>query len=152
LVLYFYKETNLIAMTKEEILELSKKVCKNTLMETLEIQFTEVGDDFLIAKMPVTSRVHQPDGVLHGGASVALAESVGSMASYVFLDTEKFYIRGIEISANHLKSITEGFVFARASFIHKGRTTQLFEIRITDEDQNLISIVKLTTIALPKKK
>ncbi|MDX1719243.1 MAG: hotdog fold thioesterase [Salegentibacter mishustinae] len=139
-------------MTKEEMLELSKKVCKNTLMETLEIEFTEIGDDYLIAKMPVTSRVHQPDGVLHGGASVALAESVGSMASYVFLDTEKFYIRGIEISANHLKSITEGFVFARASFIHKGRTTQLFEIRITDEDQNLISIVKLTTIALPKKK
>ena len=139
-------------MTKEEILELSKKVCKNTLMETLEIEFTEVGDDYLIAKMPVTSRVYQPDGVLHGGASVALAESVGSMASYVFLDTEKFYVRGIEISANHLKSISEGFVFARASFIHKGRTTQLFEIRITDEDQNLISIVKLTTIALPKKK
>ena len=138
-------------MTKEEILELSKKVCKNTLMETLEIEFTEVGGDYLIAKMPVTSRVHQPDGVLHGGASVALAESVGSMASYVFLDTEKFYIRGIEISANHLKSISEGFVFARASFIHKGRTTQLFEIRITDEDQNLISIVKLTTIALPKQ-
>lgn len=139
-------------MTKEEMLELSKKVCKNTLMETLEIEFTEIGDDYLIAKMPVTSRVHQPDGVLHGGASVALAESVGSMASYVFLDTEKFYIRGIEISANHLKSISEGVVFARASFIHKGRTTQLFEIRITDEDQNLISIVKLTTIALPKKK
>ncbi|HKL36649.1 MAG TPA: hotdog fold thioesterase [Salegentibacter sp.] len=139
-------------MTKEEILELSKKVCENTLMETLEIEFTAVGDDFLIAKMPVTSRVHQPDGVLHGGASVALAESVGSMASYVFLDTEKFYIRGIEISANHLKSIKEGFVFAKATFIHKGRTTQLFEIRITDEEENLISIVKLTTIALPKKK
>jgi len=150
--LYFYKETNLIAMTKEEILELSKKVCENTLMETLEIEFTAVGDDFLIAKMPVTSRVHQPDGVLHGGASVALAESVGSMASYVFLDTEKFYIREIEISANHLKSIKEGFVFAKATFIHKGRTTQLFEIRITDEEENLISIVKLTTIALPKKK
>ncbi|SKB37853.1 uncharacterized domain 1-containing protein [Salegentibacter holothuriorum] len=147
-----YKETNLIAMTKEEILKLSKKVCRNTLMETLEIEFTEIGDDYLIAKMPVTSKVHQPDGVLHGGASVALAESVGSMASYVFLDTEKFYVRGIEISANHLKSISEGFVFAKASFIHKGRTTQLFEIRITDEDQNLISIVKLTTIALPKKK
>ncbi len=147
-----YKETNLIAMTKEEILELSKKVCKNTLMETLEIEFTEVGDDYLIAKMPVTPRVHQPDGVLHGGASVALAESVGSMASYVFLNTEEFIIRGIEISANHLKSIAEGFVFAKASFIHKGRTTQLWEIRITDEDENLISIVKLTTIALPKKK
>jgi len=138
-------------MTKEEMLELSKKVCKNTLMETLKIEFTEIGDDYLIAKMPVNSRVHQPDGVLHGGASVALAESVGSMASYVFLDTDNFFVRGIEISANHLKSIKEGYVFAKASFIHKGRTTQLFEIRITDEDANLISIVKLTTIALPKK-
>ena len=138
-------------MTKEELLELSKKVCKNTLMETLEIEFTEIGDDYLIAKMPVNSRVHQPDGVLHGGASVALAESVGSMASYVFLDTDNYFVRGIEISANHLKSIEEGYVFAKGTFIHKGRTTQLFEIRITDEDANLISIVKLTTIALPKK-
>ena len=120
-------------------------------METLEIEFTEIGDDYLVAKMPVNSRVHQPDGVLHGGASVALAESVGSMASYVFLDTDKYFVRGIEISANHLKSIKEGWVFAKASFVHKGRTTQLFEIKITDEAENLISIVKLTTIALPKQ-
>ena len=118
-------------------------------METLEIEFTEVGEDFLIAKMPVNSRVHQPDGVLHGGASVALAESVGSMASYVFLDTDNYFVRGIEINANHLKSIKKGWVFAKATFIHKGRTTQLFEIKITDEESNLISIVKLTTIALP---
>lgn len=139
-------------MTKEEMLQLSKKVCKNTLMETLEIEFTNIGDDYLIARMPVNSRVHQPDGVLHGGASVALAESVGSMASYVFLNTEEFFVRGIEISANHLKGIREGWVYAKASFIHKGRTTQLFEIRITDEEDRLISIVKLTTIALPKEK
>ena len=139
-------------MTKEEILELSKKVSKNTLMETLDIEFTEVGDDYLVAKMPVTSKVHQPDGVLHGGASVALAESVGSLASYVFLNTDEFFVRGIEISANHLKSISEGFVYAKASYIHKGRTTQLWNIRITDEEGNLISLVKLTTITLPKKK
>ncbi len=139
-------------MTKDELLQLSKKVCKNTLMETLEIEFTELGDDYLIAKMPVNSRVHQPDGVLHGGASVALAESVGSMASFVFMDRENFFVRGIEINANHLKSIKEGYVFAKATFIHKGRTTQLMEIRITDEMSNLISIVKLTTIALPKEK
>lgn len=139
-------------MTQEEILELSKKVSKNTLMETLDIEFTEAGDDYLVARMPVTSKVHQPDGVLHGGASVALAESVGSLASYVFLNTEEFFVRGIEISANHLKSISEGFVFAKASFIHKGRTTQLWEIKITDEQNNLISLVKLTTIALPKNK
>ncbi|WP_029033441.1 PaaI family thioesterase [Salinimicrobium terrae] len=139
-------------MTKEEILELSKKVCKNTLMETLEIEFTEVGEDYLIAKMPVTSKVHQPDGVLHGGATVALAESVGSLASHVFLDTEEYFVRGIEIAANHLKSVSEGFVYAKATYLHKGRTTQLWNIRITDEAENLISVVKLTTITLPKKK
>lgn len=139
-------------MTKEEILELSRKVCKNTLMETLDIEFTEVGEDYLIARMPVTPKVHQPDGVLHGGATVALAESVGSLASYVFLDTNQFYVRGIEIAANHLKSISEGMVYAKATYLHKGRTTQLWDIRITDEDSNLISVVKLTTITLPKKK
>src|SRR5690606_35787450 len=138
-------------MTKEEILELSVKVCRNTLMETLEIVVTEVGEDYLIAKMPVTPRVHQPDGVLHGGASVALAESVGSMASHIFLNDKEFFIRGIEISANHVKSISEGYVYAKATFIHKGRTTQLWNIRITNEDGDLISVVKLTTIALPKK-
>lgn len=150
--MYFYKETNLKLMTKEEMLELSRKVCKNTLMETLDIEFVEVGEDYLVATMPVTPRVHQPDGVLHGGATVALAESVGSMASYVFLNTEDFFIRGIEISANHLKSVKDGLVYAKARFIHKGRTTQLWDIRITDEKEKLISVVKLTTIALPKRK
>ena len=82
---------------------------------------------------------------------VALAESVGSMASYIFMDAQKFFVRGIEISANHVKSVKDGAVFARASFIHKGRTTQLWDIRITDADGQLISICKLTTIALERK-
>lgn len=139
-------------MEKQEILAKCNEMSKNTLMETLNIEFTDIGDDFVTAKMPVTSRVHQPDGVLHGGASVALAESVGSVASHIFMDAEDFYIRGIEISANHIKSISEGDVYAKATFIHKGRTTQLWNIRITDVEDNLISLVKLTTIALPKKK
>lgn len=139
-------------MKKEEILVKCREMSKNTLMETLEIEFIDLGEDFVLAKMPVTSKVHQPDGVLHGGATVALAESVGSVASHIFLDSSEFFIRGIEISANHLKSISEGEVFARATFLHKGRTTQLWNIRITDAEENLISIVKLTTIALPKKK
>lgn len=139
-------------MEKQEILAKCNEMSKNTLMETLGIEFTDIGEDFVIAKMPVTSKVHQPDGVLHGGASVALAESVGSVASHIFMDAEGFFIRGIEISANHLKSISEGEVFAKATFIHKGRTTQLWNIRITDAEDNLISLVKLTTIALPKKK
>lgn len=136
--------------SKDEIIARCKIMCKNTMMETLDIEFIDVNDDFLIAKMPVTPRVHQPDGVLHGGAMVALAESVGSAASMIFLDSDKFYIRGIEISANHIKSVKDGYVFAKAVIIHKGRTTQLWDIKIRDEADNLISVVKLTTIALPK--
>jgi len=137
-------------MDKESILKQCNQICKNTLMETLDIQYIDVGADFLTARMPVTPKVHQPDGVLHGGASVALAESVGSAASYVFLNTNEFAIRGIEISANHTRSKADGHVFATARFLHKGRTTQLWEIKITDEDERLISICKLTTIALKK--
>jgi uncharacterized protein (TIGR00369 family) len=136
---------------KEKILSVCNEICKNTLMETLDITYVDVGENFLLAKMPVTPRVHQPDGVLHGGASVALAESVGSAASYIFLDGQTFFVRGIEIAANHVKSIKEGFVYARASILHKGRTTQLWEIKITDEEGQLISNCKLTTIALPRK-
>ena len=139
-------------MEKQEILARCNEMSKNTLMQTLDIEFIDIGEDFVIAKMPVTSKVHQPDGVLHGGASVALAESVGSVASHIFIDADEYFIRGIEISANHIKSISEGDVYAKATFIHKGRTTQLWNIRITDVEDNLISLVKLTTIALPKKK
>lgn len=136
---------------KEKILKVCNDIRKGTLMETLDIEYIDVGENYLIARMPVTPKVHQPDGVLHGGASVALAESVGSAASYVFLDGQSFFVRGIEIAANHVRSIREGFVIARATIIHKGRTTQLWEIRITDEEDRLISLCKLTTIALPKK-
>ncbi len=136
---------------KEKILSICNQIRKGTLMETLDIEYVDVGENFLIARMPVSPKVHQPDGVLHGGASVALAESVGSAASYVFLDGNNYYIRGIEIAANHVKSIREGFVYAKASILHKGRTTQLWEIRITDGEGQLISNCKLTTIALPKK-
>ncbi|WP_144958464.1 PaaI family thioesterase [Gillisia sp. Hel_I_86] len=124
---------------------------KNTLMETLDIEIVEITDEYVLGKMPVTPKVHQPDGVLHGGATVALAETIGSMASLLLNNSSECIIRGIEISANHVKSIREGFVFAKASAIHKGRTTQLWDIKITDEEDNLISLVKLTTISLPKK-
>ncbi|MCK5400763.1 MAG: hotdog fold thioesterase [Flavobacteriaceae bacterium] len=139
-------------LSKEEILAHANSVCKNTLMETLSIEMIDLGEDFLVAKMPVSSRVHQPDGVLHGGATVALAESVGSFAAQIFLNTDDFFIRGIEISANHIKSVQEGYVFAKATFIHKGKTTQLFDIRITDDHDNLISLCKLTTVAISKSK
>lgn len=136
---------------KEKILKVCNNSSKNTLMETLQIEYIDVGADYLIGKMPVNSKVYQPDGVLHGGAMVALAESVGSMASYIFLDAQKFAIRGIEIAANHVKSVRNGEVFAKAKLLHQGRTTQLWDIKITDAEENLISVCKLTTIALPKK-
>ena len=136
--------------TKDEILARTNAISKNTLMETLNIEIIDVGEDFLVAKMPVNSSVHQPDGVLHGGATAALAESVGSFAAHLFIDIEKYFVRGIEISVNHIKSVSEGFVFAKAKFIHKGRTTQLFDIKVTDEENRLISSCRLTTIALPK--
>lgn len=139
-------------LSKAEVLKEANSACKNTLMETLRIEIIDFGDDFLVAKMPVNSRVHQPDGVLHGGATVALAESVGSFASHIFTDLEKYFVRGIEITANHLKSIKEGNVYAKATFLHKGRTTQLLDIKVTDDAGNLISICKLSTITLPKKK
>lgn len=137
-------------MDKEYILKKCNEVVPNTLMETLKISFIDVGENFLTAKMPVNSRVYQPDGILHGGAMVALAESLGSAACFVFLDVNNFSIRGIEISANHVKSIKDGFVYAKATFLHKGRTTQVWDIKLTNEDGYLISICKLTTIAIPK--
>ncbi|HKK12475.1 MAG TPA: hotdog fold thioesterase [Flavobacteriaceae bacterium] len=139
-------------LSKEDILAQTNQISKNTLMETLQIEFIDFDDNSITAKMPVNSRVYQPDGVLHGGATVALAESVGSLAAQIFSNLQEFFVRGIEINANHIKSVKEGFVYARASFVHKGRTTQLLEIRITDEADNLVSLCKLTTISLPKKK
>lgn len=139
-------------LSKEAVLAKANAASKNTLMETLSIEIIDFGDDFLVARMPVTPKVHQPDGVLHGGATAALAESVGSFASHIFIDTDKFFIRGLEITANHLKSISEGYVYAKATFLHRGRTTQLLDIRVTDEADNLISICRLSTISLPKHK
>ncbi|MGJ8658622.1 PaaI family thioesterase [Cellulophaga fucicola] len=137
---------------QEKILRICNENSKNTLMETLDIEYVEVGENFLVGKMPVGPKVYQPDGILHGGATAALAESVGSAASYIFLNGQEFFVRGLEITANHVKSVKEGNVYAKASIIHKGRTTQLWEIRITNDAGELVSLCKLTTISLPRKK
>jgi uncharacterized protein (TIGR00369 family) len=137
-------------MKDESFTDYINRTSKNTLMETLNIKFLETSADKVVASMPVNSSVHQPDGVLHGGASVALAETVGSFASALSINRETHMIRGIEISANHLRSIKEGLVIATATPLHKGRTTQLWEIRIIDEDQRLISLCKLTTMVITK--
>ena len=136
--------------TPEQLEAFSAQLCKNTLMETLDISYCEVGEDYLVAKMPVTSKVYQPDGILHGGATVALAESVGSAAALYFTG-QKFTVRGVEISANHVRSVREGFVYAKAKLTHKGKTLQLWSIEITDDAGLLVSLVKFTTMTLPKR-
>ena len=136
--------------TKEMILQQCNAICKNTLMETLDIEFVDITEDSLTARMPVTSKVHQPDGLLHGGASVALAESVGSAGALFLLKRDDVSIRGIEIAANHVKGVREGFVYAKTTILHKGRTTQLWQVRIVNEIDELVSLVKFTTITLPK--
>jgi uncharacterized protein (TIGR00369 family) len=138
-------------LDKEVILNRFNDVSKNTLMETLAITYTDIGEDYLCATMPVNSKVHQPYGLLHGGATAALAESVGSAASAFFVDQNKYIVKGIELSANHLKSVREGIVTATAKIIHKGRTTHLWEIRIVNEKNELVSLCKLTNIILEKK-
>ncbi|MEZ4817675.1 MAG: PaaI family thioesterase [Flavobacteriaceae bacterium] len=133
---------------KLTLLDACNNMCRGTLMETLEIEFIDISDSEVVAKMPVTPKVHQPDGILHGGATLALAESVGSAGAFLFLNDVNTQVRGIEISGNHVKSVKEGFVFAKAKMVHKGRTIQLWHIDIVNEKEELISFVKLTTISI----
>lgn len=139
--------------TEQEILDHLNSRNKETLMGTLEIEFVEVKEDKIVARMPVSPKVHQPDGVLHGGATVALAETVGSVASFLLIKDKdaEIQIRGIDIAANHVKSVRDGYVYATATALHMGRTLQLWNIPVTNEQGELISQVKLSTIALYKK-
>ncbi len=139
-------------MDKKAALEMLNKMCENTLNETLNIKYTDLGEDFLVATMPVDYRVHQPDGILNGGATMALAESVGSPASILAIDREKYSVRGIEFSANHLRSVKSGLVTATAKIIHKGKTIHLVEIKIVDERNRVISLCKITNYILANKK
>lgn len=138
-------------LDEKEILARCNARREGTLMQTLNIEFVGVDKESITAKMPVNSSVYQPDGVLHGGATAALLETVGSVAVFVFKDTTDLMVRGIELSINHLKGVKSGHVYATAKAIHLGRTTQLWEVKVTDEDNNLISVGKLTTLTLQKK-
>ena len=135
---------------KESILKEANDRCKGTLVSTLGIIFTDVGEHFLEAKMKVTPNLHQPAGVLHGGATAALAETVGSSAAAIFSMKKNQMLRGVELSINHVRGISEGFVYAKAIPIHMGRTMQLWKISIIDEDNRYISFAKLTTLTIDK--
>ena len=127
------------------------KWSENTLSGLLGIEFTSIGDDFVEARMPVDDRTRQPLGLLHGGASVALAETLGSVAATLCLDDSRFCV-GLEINANHIKSIRNGFVIGTTRPIHLGKQTQVWEIRITNEAKELICISRITMAILEKKK
>jgi 1,4-dihydroxy-2-naphthoyl-CoA hydrolase len=115
-----------------------------TMGEHIGIEFTGIGDDFLQARMPVDHRTRQPYGLLHGGASVALAETVGSVASALVIDQKQYYCVGLEINANHIRGIRDGFVTGTARPLHIGKTTHVWEIRIHDEREKLVCISRLT--------
>lgn len=150
--LFFFKFEFYFSMkTNFNILKDINSRSSNTLMETLSIEFIDIGEDYITCKMPVNKKVHQPDGILHGGATAALVETAGSFASRYFIGNKNVSIRGIEITTNHVKSISSGYVFATARSIHMGRTMQIWEVEVKDKQNNLISIGKLTTLSLNKK-
>jgi uncharacterized protein (TIGR00369 family) len=135
---------------KETKLQALNNMCKNTLNETLQITYTDLGEDYLVATMPVNERVYQPDGILNGGATMALAETVGSPTSMLAIDLIKYSVRGIEFSANHLRSVKHGNITATGKIIHKGKTIHLVEIKIVDDRGRVISLCKLTNYIFAK--
>ena len=122
----------------------------NTLMAQLGIEYLEIADGYVKAKMPVDHRTMQPMGILHGGASLALAETIGSMGSALMVDLSKYDVRGASISANHVGSIREGFVYGNARLVHKGKYTHVWDIVISDENERRISISRLTNMIIEK--
>ncbi len=137
-------------MDKPEIIKKINHHVQGTMIDYLEMVFTDVGEDYLEATMPVNRNTHNPAKILHGGAMMALAESVGSALSYLFIANDKQEIRGIEINGNHVKSTSNGIVTARATIIHKGKQTHVSEIKITDNQGNLLNISRMTNIIVDK--
>lgn len=123
---------------------------KNTLSEHLGIKITAIGYDYLQATMPVDNRTKQPFGLLHGGASVALAETLGSIASALVVDSSKFLCVGLDVNANHVRSVKNGFVIGTATPVHLGNSTHVWDIRIVSEDEKLVCISRLTVAVLKK--
>lgn len=141
----------MIWFDKKITIEAIKPVSRDTMFEYLGIEWVEIGENFLKAKMPVDNRTRQPYGLLHGGASCVLAETLGSMASHLVIDFAHFYCVGIEINANHIRSAKEGFVYGTCTPLHLGASTHVWDIRITNEEGKLVCISRLT-VAIMKKK
>ena len=132
-------------------LQVLNKLSKNTMAERIGIEFTAIGADFLEAKMPVDERTRQPFGLLHGGASVALAETMGSVAAACCVDGSRQFCVGLEINANHIRGVRQGFVRGITKPVHIGKKTQVWEIRIVNESDELVCISRITMAVLDKK-
>ncbi len=132
-------------------LEALNAFCANTLLEQLGITYTEIGDNYLCAAMPVDRRTHQPLGILHGGASVALAETLASTAGFLTIDKSKFTAVGLDINANHVKMAKSGLVIGKALPLHLGKSTQVWETKIINEQQQLISISRMTIAIIRRR-
>ena len=135
---------------KELSIEKLKPLGPNTMAAHLGIEWVEVGENFIRAKMPVDQRTIQPYGLLHGGASCALAETLGSVASAMVIDHTKFYCVGLEINANHIRSAKEGFVTGITTPLHLGSTTHVWDIKIYDEKEKLVCVSRLTVVVLKR--
>jgi 1,4-dihydroxy-2-naphthoyl-CoA hydrolase len=134
-------------MTIEEI----NLLCKNTLIGHLDIEFLSYGDTFVEARMPVDEKKWQPAGLLHGGASLALAETVASGGSMLLVDPLQYNVLGLQVSGNHISTLSSGDVIARAEIIHKGNTTHVWDVKITSHDGKLISVARVTNMIIAKK-
>jgi len=126
-------------------------LAKNTMAEYIGIEFTGIGENFLKGRMPVDHRTNQPYGLLHGGASCALAETLGSIASALVIDRSSFICVGLEINANHIRSARQGFVTGIAIPLHLGKSTHVWDIKIYDEEQKLVCVSRLTVAIIPKR-
>ncbi|MBK7597513.1 MAG: hotdog fold thioesterase [Acidobacteria bacterium] len=125
---------------------------QHSIVALLGIEYVEKGDDYLIARMPVDARTVQPYGILHGGASVTLAETLGSIASFLTLDASSNQTPvGIEVNANHIKSVKSGWVYGKVTPVHLGKKTHVWDIRITDENNALVCVSRLTVMIIDKK-
>lgn len=134
-------------MTLEQINEL----CKDTLIGHLEIEFIAFGADYIKAKMPVNKKKHQPSGILHGGASLVMAETVAGAGSMLLVDPKKYDVLGLQVTGNHVGTTSSGDLLATAEIVHKGQTTHIWDVKITDDGEKLISVVRVTNIIREKK-
>ena len=132
-------------------LQTLNSLAKNTMAERIAIEFTAIGPDHMEARMPVDARTHQPFGLLHGGASVALAETLGSMAASCCVDMDRQFCVGLEINANHIRSVKDGFVTGITKPLHIGKKTQVWEIRILNNNKELVCVSRITLAVLDKK-